>query len=52
MVGDLRSNLTSIGRLDLLEDVGEQAMSYFATVDVNTLTDGELLKQSQVLDST
>ncbi len=49
MVGDLRSNLTSIGRLDLLEDVGEQAMSYFATVDVNTLTDGELLKQSQVL---
>ena len=49
MVGDLRSNLTPIGRLDLLEDLGQQAMNYFATVDVKSLTDGELLKQSQVL---
>lgn len=49
MVGDLRSNLAPIGRLDLLEDVGQQAMGYFATVDVNTLTESELLKQSQVL---
>lgn len=49
MVGDLRSNLTPIGRLDLLEDVGQQAMHYFATVDLDSLTDTELLKQSQVL---
>ncbi len=49
MVGDLRSNLTPIGRLDLLEDVGQQAMDYFAAVDVSRLTDGELLRQSQVL---
>jgi tetratricopeptide (TPR) repeat protein len=49
MVGDLRSNLTPIGRLDLLEDVGQQAMDYFAAVDVSNLTDGELLRQSQVL---
>jgi tetratricopeptide (TPR) repeat protein len=49
MVGDLRSNLAPIGRLDLLEDVGQQALSYFATVDLGTLTDSELLKQSQVL---
>lgn len=49
LVGDLRSNLSPIGRLDLLEDVGKQAMNYFATVDVRSLTDGELLKQSQVL---
>jgi len=49
MVGDLRSSLTPIGRLDLLEDVGQQAMEYFATVDVKTLTEGELLKQAQVL---
>jgi tetratricopeptide (TPR) repeat protein len=49
MLGDLRSSLTPIGRLDLLEGVGEQAMSYFATVDVTDLTDGELLKQAQVM---
>jgi tetratricopeptide (TPR) repeat protein len=49
MVDDLRNNLTPIGRLDLLEDVGQQAMEYFATVDLGSLTDGELLKQAQVL---
>ncbi len=49
MLGDLRSSLTPIGRLDLLEGVGEQAMNYFATVDVDDLTDGELLKQAQVM---
>ena len=49
MVGDLRDSLTPIGRLDLLEGVGKQAMQYFAKVDVNDLTDGELLKQAQVL---
>ena len=49
MVGDLRSSLEPIGRLDLLESVGQQAMTYFATVDVNDLSDEELLRQSQVM---
>ena len=49
MVGDLRGSLATIGRLDLLEDVGQQAMNYFASVDVVSLTDDELLRQAQVL---
>lgn len=49
MVGDLRTSLTPIGRLDLLEDVADRAMEYLGTVDVNTLTDAELLRQAQVL---
>lgn len=49
MVGDLRSSLEPIGRLDLLESVGQQAMDYFATVNVNELSDEELLRQSQVM---
>lgn len=49
MVGDLRRSLTPIGRLDLLEEVGQQAMNYFSAVDVSNLTDTELLMQSQVL---
>ena len=49
MVGDLRTSLTPIGRLDLLEKVGQQAMEYFAATDVGNLTDSELLSQAQVL---
>jgi tetratricopeptide (TPR) repeat protein len=48
MVGDLRSRLTPIGRLDLLESVGDRAMQYFATVDVANLSDEELTRQAQV----
>jgi tetratricopeptide (TPR) repeat protein len=48
MVGDLRKNLQPIGRLDLLESVGQQAMAYFNTVDVTKLTNGELLRQAEV----
>ena len=49
MVGDLRDSLTPIGRLDLLEQVGEKAMAYFATVKAADLTDGELLRHAQVM---
>jgi tetratricopeptide (TPR) repeat protein len=49
MVGDLRSSLQPIGRLDLLESIGAQAQQYFATVDVGTLTEAELLRQAEVL---
>ena len=49
MVGDLRESLTPMGRLDILESVGQKAMDYFATVDVSQLTEGELLRQAQVL---
>lgn len=49
MVGDLRNSLAPIGRLDLLEAVGQQALNYFATTDVSLLTESELLKQAQIL---
>ena len=38
MVGDLRKSLAPIGRLDLLEEVGARAMAYFATVDLDALS--------------
>ncbi len=49
MVGDLREKLTPVGRLDILDGVGAKAMSYFAAVPENELSDGELLTRSKVL---
>lgn len=49
MVGDLRDSLEPIGRLDLLEQVGEKAMAYFATINAGDLTNEELLRHAQVL---
>jgi tetratricopeptide (TPR) repeat protein len=49
MVGDLRDKLKPIGRLDVLEAVGQRAIDYFATVGVEDLSDGELLRHSEVL---
>ena len=31
-LGDLREKLTSVGRLEILDDVGDRALSYFAAV--------------------
>ena len=49
LVGDLRSNLTSLGRLDLLDDVANQALEYFASVDLSELSEEELTRQAEVL---
>lgn len=49
MLGDLRGKLTPLGRLDVLDDVGAQAMSYFAAVPEGELTDQELFRRSQAL---
>jgi len=49
MVGDLRDSLQPLGRLDLLESVGQQAQEYFRTVAVDSLTETELLRQAEVL---
>ena len=32
MLGDLRAKLDPVGRLDVLDDVGRQALAYFASV--------------------
>lgn len=49
MVEDLRDSLEPLGRLDLLEKVGVQAMDYFATVSIQNLTDEEMTRQAQVM---
>ena len=49
MVGDLRQKLTAVGRLEVLDAVGQQALTYFASVPAGTLTDEELFRRSQAL---
>ncbi|HJR58554.1 MAG TPA: serine/threonine-protein kinase [Vicinamibacterales bacterium] len=49
MLGDLRSKLQRVGRLDVLDDVGGRAMAYFAAVPPADLTDEELFRRSQAV---
>ncbi len=49
MLGDLRSKLEKAGRLELLEAVGGQAMTYFASVPAASLTGEELSQRVQAL---
>lgn len=49
MVGDLREKLTPLGKLDLLEAVGKKAMDYFTAVDIENLSENELVHQTQVI---
>lgn len=49
MLGDLRSKLEPIGRLEVLDDVGAEAISYFATLPESEFSDPELLSRSRAL---
>jgi serine/threonine-protein kinase len=49
MLGDLRKKLESVGRLEILDDVGAKAMDYFAAVPASSLSDEELLRRSVAL---
>jgi tetratricopeptide (TPR) repeat protein/tRNA A-37 threonylcarbamoyl transferase component Bud32 len=49
MVGDLRTRLTAVGRLDLLDEVGKKSLEYFDAVPGSTLTGEELFRRSQTL---
>jgi tRNA A-37 threonylcarbamoyl transferase component Bud32/tetratricopeptide (TPR) repeat protein len=49
MVGDLRTKLAAVGRLEILDDVGKQALNYFAAVPAETLTNDELFRRSEAL---
>ncbi|MGD8869645.1 MAG: hypothetical protein PVI01_18645, partial [Gemmatimonadales bacterium] len=49
MVGDLRGKLEPVGRLEILDDVAEEAQEYFAAVPEAELTDEELFRRSQAL---
>lgn len=49
MLGDFRTELQKIGRLNLLDAVGEKAMAYFAALDLRDLTDSALTRQAKAL---
>ncbi len=49
MLGDFRTELQKIGRLNLLDAVGEKAMAYFAALDLRDLTDTALTRQAKAL---
>lgn len=49
MLGDLRSKLEPIGRLEILDDVGDQALDYFGAVHESELSSSELLSRSRAL---
>jgi eukaryotic-like serine/threonine-protein kinase len=48
MLGDLRSNLEQIGKLELLDSIGNQAMAYFAAIGAQG-TEKELLERARAL---
>jgi tetratricopeptide (TPR) repeat protein len=49
MLDDLQAKLQKAGRLDLLDSVGAQAMTYFASVPPASLTNEELSRRAQAL---
>jgi serine/threonine-protein kinase len=49
MIGDFRSDLKKLGRLDLLDAIGDKAMAYFAELDPRDLTDTALTRQAKAL---
>ena len=49
MLGDLRTKLQSIGRLEIMDDVGTEAMAYFAALPEKEFTDDELARRSKAL---
>jgi len=49
MLGDLRTQLARMGRLDVLESIGEKAMTYFASRKAGELSDTALARHSQAL---
>lgn len=49
MLGDLKDKLEPLGRLDVLDSVGAQAMKYYASQDTSELSDEALAKRSRAL---
>jgi hypothetical protein len=49
MVGDFRTELKKLGRLSLLDAVGDKATTYFDSLDPRDLSDKSLLSQAQAL---
>jgi eukaryotic-like serine/threonine-protein kinase len=49
MLGDLRDKLTTLGRLDVLDAVGDRALAYFAAVPASQLSSEELHRRAEAL---
>jgi len=49
MLGSFRSELKKVGRMDLLDHVGDKAMDYFEHLDARDLTDTALARQAKAL---
>jgi len=49
MIGDLRDQLAKLGRLDVLDSVGDKAMAFFASVDERELDDTTLARLAKTL---
>jgi tetratricopeptide (TPR) repeat protein len=50
MLGDLRTKLEPIGRLDALDGVGGRVLAYYKKQDASELTDAALLQRSRALN--
>ena len=46
MIKDLKVKLEPVGRLDLLEGIGEKAVAYYDSQDIKTLSDASLTRQA------
>ena len=49
MLGDLREKLAPVGRLDVLSDVGDRALTYFASLSAAELTDDERYRLAKAM---
>ncbi len=49
MLGDLRERLEEIGKLGILDAVGDEAMAYFAAIDSSALSDADLMARATAL---
>ena len=49
MLGDLYGRLTPLGKLDMLDAVGQRALAYFAAVPESQLSDGETYRRALAL---
>jgi len=50
MLGDLRRKLEPVGRLDILDDVGERALGYVESLRPETMTADELARNAKALN--
>jgi tRNA A-37 threonylcarbamoyl transferase component Bud32/tetratricopeptide (TPR) repeat protein len=50
MIGDLRTKLEPVGRLDVLDDVAIRALGYIEELDPRKMTVGELVRNAKALN--